>query len=117
METGDNDRLCVVTRGATATLTYPLPECAAAHRAAVNGQALCDLLWEFDQAMRDKTKYGASGDPLTPGFAEARERLFALARDRGLEWQSTETKHEKAGPRRVPVLRTRNAPRRAGAYR
>lgn len=66
-----------------ATLEFTLPDEADEHQAAVDGQKWKVLVWNFDQELRSKVKYGPE-DEKTPGYQDAREILRELTADSGL---------------------------------
>lgn len=66
-----------------ATLEFTLPEEREEHSDAVNGTSWKALVFEFDQWLRSKLKYGKP-DEKTPGYQAARDSLHAAIEEAGL---------------------------------
>ena len=64
--------------GITATLAFPLPECAEEHDQATNAGALCSSLRALDEWLRAIDKHGEG----TVRASEVRKRLRAELQDR-----------------------------------
>jgi ABC-type nitrate/sulfonate/bicarbonate transport system substrate-binding protein len=66
-----------------ATLEYTLPEEAEEHMSAMQGALWKSLVFEYDQALRSKLKYGNPGDKAA-GLQAARDSLWESIKDAGL---------------------------------
>lgn len=66
-----------------ATLEYTLPEEAEEHMSAMRGSLWKSLVFEYDQALRSKLKYGNPGDD-GPGLQVARDLLWDALKDADL---------------------------------
>ena len=66
-----------------ATLEFTLPEEASEHEDALNGSRWKALVWEIDQALRSRIKYGPEG-PTIAGAEWARQELRRLLEESGL---------------------------------
>ena len=66
-----------------ATLEFTLPEETSSHEDAVNGTRWKALVFEIDQALRSRSKYGPE-DHIAAGAEWSRHELHRLLEDSGL---------------------------------
>jgi hypothetical protein len=72
-------------RSATATLTFPLPECEEEHHNAMHGGAYRALVCDIDNWLRDRLKYGHEYKDVDKALQDLRDYLYERKEDYSLQ--------------------------------
>lgn len=65
-------------------LTFDLPEDKDDHTLAIHGSDFYLAIWDLDQWLRSKLKYGHDYKTVDDALEEAREQLHGFLEDRGV---------------------------------
>ena len=69
-------------RGIVAKLEFPLPECREEFEIAAHAMDIKGVLWDFDEWLRSKVKYGSEFDEKT--LEAVREHLYECLEQRNV---------------------------------